>query len=102
MPSFPGGLSALGKYLHENLKYPSKELFFSGKENLAGLAKVAFIVQADGSIDHVRIAESSNDIFNQAAMDVIKNMPDWKPGSQRGKKVPCKVIVPVEFKLPQE
>lgn len=97
VPSFPGGRDALGEYIDTHLEYPAE----ASRKKMAGKVMVEFKVQTDGSLEELRVAQSSNDIFNQAALAVFKDMPAWKPGKQRGKAVSCKVIVPVRF-IPDE
>ena len=98
IPSFPGGTEALGAYIDENLEYPAKEK----KNSMAGKVMVEFKVNADGSLSDIRVAQSSNTLFDKAALKVFEEMPAWNPGVQRGKKVSCKVIVPVRFIPGQE
>ncbi len=93
VPMFPGGRKALGEYIDTNLEYPAE----ASSKQMAGKVLVEFKVQTDGSLDAFRVAQSSNDIFNSAALAVFEDMPAWKPGKQRGKPVSCKVIVPVRF-----
>lgn len=98
VPSFPGGLDALGTYINENLEYPAS----ASRKKIAGKVMVEMTVQFDGSLSDIRVSQSSNDIFNEAAMAVFADMPAWNPGKQRGKPVRCKVIVPVRFNPAQE
>jgi len=98
VPSFPGGNEELGVYIDENLEYPAK----AKKNSMAGKVMVEFKVNADGSLSDIRVAQSSNPLFDKAALKVFEDMPAWNPGVQRGKKVACKVIVPVRFIPGQE
>jgi hypothetical protein len=45
------------------------------------------------------VSRQVNPLLDAEAKRVIGNMPDWKPGSQNGKKVDVQMKVPVEFKL---
>ncbi len=98
VPMFPGGRAALGEYIDTHLEYPAP----ASRKKMPGKVMVEFKVQTDGSLDAFRIAQSSNDIFNNAALAVFEDMPAWKPGKQRGKPVSCKVIVPVRFTPAEE
>lgn len=98
VPSFPGGTTALGAYIHENLVYPPEAV----KQQMAGKVMVEFTVMADGSLKNIRVSQSTNDLFNDAALKIFENMPAWKPGLQRNKPVSCNVIVPVRFNPAQE
>ncbi len=98
VPSFPGGNEALGAYIDENLEYPDK----AKRNNMAGKVMVEFKVNPDGSLSNLRVAQSSNTLFDKAALKIFEEMPLWNPGIQRGKPVACKVIVPVRFISEQE
>ena len=95
-PEFPGGMSALVKYLQENIKYPSAAL----AEKAQGKAFVRFVVEKDGSITNTEIIKSSGNIYlDKEALRVASNMPKWKPGMQQGKPVRVFFMLPVSFKL---
>ena len=94
-PEFPGGEAALMEYLKKNIKYPQ----ICRENNIQGRVIVTFIVNKDGSIVEPEIASSVNPSLDKEALRVISNMPNWKPGYQRGKPVRVKYSVPVNFKL---
>ena len=96
MPEFPGGTQALFKYLSENVKYP----VIAQENGIQGRVICQFVVNKDGSIVDVEVVRSGGDpSLDQEAVRVIKSMPKWKPGKQRGKAVRVKYTVPVNFKL---
>lgn len=96
MPEFPGGQQALFKYLSENVKYP----VFAQESGIQGRVICQFVVNKDGSIVDVEVVRSGGDSsLDNEARRVIKSMPKWKPGKQRGKAVRVKYTVPVNFKL---
>ena len=96
MPEFPGGQQALFKYLSENIKYP----VIAQENGIQGRVICQFVVNKDGSIVDVEVARSGGDpSLDKEAVRVIKSMPKWKPGKQRGKPVRMKYTVPVNFKL---
>ncbi len=96
MPEFPGGQQALFKYLSENVKYP----VIAQKNGIQGRVICQFVVNKDGSIVDVEVVRSGGDpSLDKEAIRVIKSMPKWKPGKQRGKAVRVKYTVPVNFKL---
>ena len=93
---FPGGQKALMKYLAENIKYP----VIAQESGLQGRVICQFVVNKDGSIVDVEVVRSGGDpSLDKEAIRVIKTMPKWKPGKQRGKAVRVKYTVPVNFKL---
>ena len=96
MPEFPGGQQALFKYLSENVKYP----VIAQENGIQGRVICQFVVNKDGSIVYVEVVRSGGDAsLDKEAIRVIKTMPKWKPGKQRGKPVRVKYTVPVNFKL---
>ena len=96
MPEFPGGQQALFKYLSENVKYP----VIAQENGIQGRVICQFVVNKDGSIVEVEVVRSGGDAsLDKEAVRVIKSMPKWKPGKQRGKAVRVKYTVPVNFRL---
>ena len=95
MPDFPGGQATLMKFLKENIQYPAV-----AKENgVQGRVIVQFVVERDGTISNVKVARGVEPNVNKEALRVVKSMPRWKPGTQRGKTVRVKFTVPVMFRL---
>ena len=90
MPEFPGGQQALFKYLSENVKYP----VIAQENGIQGRVICQFVVNKDGSI-----VDGGDASLDKEAVRVIKSMPKWKPGKQRGKAVRVKYTVPVSFRL---
>ena len=96
MPEFPGGQAALINFLSENVKYPAIAL----ENGIQGRVLVQFVVDKDGSISNVAVARTGGDpSLDKEAVRVIKMMPRWIPGMQRGKPVRVKYKVPVTFRL---
>ncbi len=96
MPEFPGGQQALFKYLSENVKYPA----IAQENGIQGRVICQFVVNKDGAIVDVEVVRSGGDpSLDKEAVRVIKSMPKWKPGKQRGKAVRVKYTVPVNFRL---
>ena len=95
MPSFPGGPSALMKYLSENVKYP----VVAQENGVQGRVVVSFVVEKDGHITDVKVVRSVDPSLDKEAARVVKGMPSWIPGKQNGSAVRVKYNVPVSFKL---
>lgn len=95
MPSFPGGDAELFKFLSSDVKYP-----VNAQENgIQGRVICQFVVNKDGSIVDVEVVRSVDASLDKEAIRVIKSMPKWSPGKQRGKSVRVKYTLPVNFKL---
>ena len=95
MPEFLGGQHAIMEYLAKNVKYPEE----AQSKGIQGRVIVNFIVNQDGSISDVEILRGIDPALDKEAIRVIKNMPNWKPGMQRGKAVRVKCNLPVIFRL---
>lgn len=95
MPEFPGGMAELMKYLQKSIKYPS----ISQENGVQGRVIVQFVVNKDGSIVDPVVIRSVDPYLDKEALRVVKAMPKWKPGEQRGKTVRVKFTLPVQFRL---
>jgi protein TonB len=94
-PEFPGGEEALMKYLTSNLRYPeqAKEL------DIQGTVFIEFVIEKDGSVTNVVVKRGIGGGCDEEAVRVVKSMPKWKPGKQRGKPVRVSYTLPVRFHL---
>ena len=86
-PQFKGGESAMMEFIAKNVKYPQAAI-------------VGFVVRKDGTVSDVHIKKSSGHaVLDKEAMRVVKTMPAWKPGKQKGKLVNVKCNVPINFRI---
>jgi len=92
-PSFPGGQEKLKEFIQYNLKWEQ------GQETVEGMVFIEFYVNTAGQIEEAKVVRSLCDSCDKAALRVIMEMPRWIPGSQEGKTVRIKMIVPVQFEL---
>ncbi|WP_319482828.1 M56 family metallopeptidase [uncultured Draconibacterium sp.] len=92
MPEYPGGQTALAILVQKMQKKLTKE------KNIKGNAKVLFTVNAKGEVSDIKIVEKDNDAAAKGAYAIASQLDDWKPGKQRGKAVPVKFLLPIEFK----
>lgn len=95
MPEFPGGMKELLKFLQDNLKYPENAM----KNNVQGRVIVQFVVEKDGTPTEFKVLRSVDPDLDAEALRVMKAMPKWKPGMQKGQVVRVKFTVPVSFTL---
>lgn len=95
MPEFKGGNKAMMEFLMMNMKYPESAV----KAKQQGKAVVGFVVKKDGTVSDVYIEKSTGyDVLDNEAMRVVKSMPAWEPGKQKGKPVDVKYFVPITFR----
>lgn len=92
-PEFPGGAQALMKFLAENIKYPPTVVDYIE----TGKVILQFTVEKDGSITDITVIQSLSERIDNSMIDVVKKMPKWTPGKQKGEPVALKYTLPVLF-----
>lgn len=94
-PSFPGGVSALFKYLAAEVKYP----VIAQENGIQGRVVTSFVVDKEGNIKQVKVERGVDPALDAEAIRVVKAMPKWIPAKQKGEAVAVRYILPVQFKL---
>ena len=94
-PEFPGGEKALYEYIKNNIRYPE----VARTSGITGTVYVQFVVEKDGSISDVKVLRGIGGGCDEEAVRVVKSMPKWKPGKQRGQPVRVYYTLPIDFKL---
>ncbi len=93
MPQFPGG--NVTKWIAKNVKYPQ----LAQENGIQGKVFIKFVIEKDGSITDVQVSRGVDASLDREAVRVIKAMPKWKPGKQRGKAVRVSYTLPINFQL---
>ncbi|MBW6479454.1 MAG: energy transducer TonB [Bacteroidales bacterium] len=92
-PEFPGGTDSLMTYLMQNLRYPKE----ARDARIQGTVFVTFVVEKDGSVSDVRTLRGVAPSLDEEAIRVVRAMPAWKPGYQRGQTVRVQYNLPIRF-----
>ena len=95
MPKFPGGENALMDYVAKNVIYPQE----AKDKEIAGRVFVSFVIEKDGNVSNVKVLRGIGGGCDEESVRVIKGMPKWKPGMQKGKPVRVNYQIPIYFKL---
>jgi protein TonB len=96
MPQFPGGETAMMKFLQNNTHYPT----MAAETGIQGTVFVKFVVDKNGEIGSVIVeGAKKGGGLEEEALRVVKRMPKWKPGKQNGEAVAVYFSLPVSFKL---
>ncbi|MCK4639149.1 MAG: energy transducer TonB [Bacteroidales bacterium] len=95
MPSFPGGDKARIRFLNENIAYPT----MARESGIQGRVYVTFVVERNGIVTDVKILRGIGGGCDEEAIRVVKAMPKWIPGKQRGKPVRVQFTLPIKFTL---
>ena len=98
MPEYPGGINALIQYMSENIQYPDD----ARKQMIQGRVMVAFVIDKDGSITKAGVVKSVYPSLDAEALRVVKAMPKWTPGRQKGQVVRVKFTIPINFSIPTD
>ena len=94
-PEFPGGQSAMYKWLADNIKFPPTTLNNGGVQ---GRVIVGFVVSKTGAVKDVKIIRSCHPALDEEVVRVVKAMPTWTPGSLNGEPVDVAYTLPLSFR----
>ena len=96
MPEFPGGgMAAVLEYIQKNMQYPES----AKKNGTQGRVTVQFVIDKEGNVTEPKVIRSVDKELDAEAIRLVKSMPKWKPGMQKGEVVAVKYTMPVLFKL---
>ncbi|MCT4647870.1 MAG: energy transducer TonB, partial [Carboxylicivirga sp.] len=95
MPEFPGGKKALKNYLEKSYKYPLK----AETKKIQGRVYLSFIIDKNGNTTCVKVERSLHPLLDSEAIRIVKAMPQWHPGIQKGKEVAVWYRLSVQFNL---
>jgi len=98
MPEFPGGVDKLMDYIMKNLRYPLE----AKVKGVEGRVIIKFVVDKEGKVTSPEVIRGLDESCNNEALRVVREMPDWKPGLQDGKKVPVFFTLPITYKLSKD
>ena len=91
MPEFPQG--NITAYIKSHLYYPASAL----KEGKTGKVYVQFTIEKDGSIQNPRIIRGIQPALDSVALEVISQLPNFRPAKARGEPVEVSFTLPVPF-----
>jgi periplasmic protein TonB len=92
MPSYPGGIEALKRFLQRNLTNPRD---MEAGEMIS--VRMKFVVGYDGKLKGFETVQDGGEEFNKEVIRVLKKMPNWVPGKSNGQNVSVYYTIPVKF-----
>jgi len=92
---FQGGMSAFGKFLQKNLKYPEA----AQRANVTGKIYMEFIVETDSTISNFHILKSVGFGVDEEAIRVLNLSPKWIPAKYKGKNIRSRFTIPIFINL---
>lgn len=93
-PVYPGGESSIVEFINETRQYPEQAY----KAGIEGCVLCSFVVNTDGSVNHVCVLRGIEKSLDREAVRVIGKMREWKPGRHQGKPVPVRMVRSVPFR----
>ena len=91
-PNFPGGHLAMKRFIKKNLKWPEEY----GNN---GYVVLPAVVKQNGSISDIKVKRTLCHLCDISAVEVVKKMPRWNPGSLNKKRVNTRIQIPVRFEI---
>jgi TonB family protein len=77
-------------YIAQNLKAPQNS-------DATGVVYVSFVVDENGKVLEAAILRGLEKAQDEAALKVVKDMPDWQPALVKGQSVKVKMNLPIRF-----
>lgn len=89
-PVFPGGEQAMLDFIRKNVNYNFHTM-------ITGKVYVRFTIEKDGAISNPTIVRGVSPDNDAEVLRVIRLMPNWIPGSIKGRPTSTSVVIPVVF-----
>ncbi len=83
------------EFIYSNIRYPKKAY----TKNIAGTVVINFIIEKDGSINEAKILRDIGGGCGKEALRIVKSMPNWVPGIQKGEPVRVSFNLPIRFNV---
>ena len=93
LPEFPGGQTAMMKFICDNLKYPEEMI-----NDFQGRVVVKFYIDTLGHVCAPEIVKGRDSALDREALRVVGLFPDFIPAQHLGKKVNAWFTLPISFK----
>jgi len=62
-------------------------------KGLRGTVITSFVVEKDGTLSHIKVLRHLGYGTKEEAIRLLKSMPAWKPGLQRGREIKVSKIL---------
>lgn len=95
LPQFPGGESALYRYLSDNIKYPPVLI----KIKMEGSLDLSFEIDKEGMIKNLNITSGFDPDADDEVLRVMRMMPKWTPASLKGTPVDFLQSITITFTI---
>ncbi len=86
---------ALYQFISDNLDYPDN----ASRKGIQGTVYTQFFIDEEGNVIEPTIVRGIDLELDAEALRLVKLMPKWQPGIQRGKPVRVRFTMPLIFKI---
>lgn len=97
-PEPQGGLKTFYQHIGNNMRYPQQ----ARQAGIEGKVFVQFVVDEYGQITQTKVLKGIGGGCDEEAMRVLKEAPEWTPGTANGHAVSVKMVIPITFHLNHE
>jgi periplasmic protein TonB len=95
-PVFEGGQSSLEDYITNHIVYPEEAV----DNNIEGTVNVQFTIDENGKVGNVKTMGNKLGYgLEDAAVQVVLQMPKWTPGKIKDKNVKAWYTLPIVYKM---
>lgn len=92
---FPGGTGAMKSFIKKTMRYPD----VASRLGIDGRVIIKAHADAEGVLSDFSVLETSNAIFNDEAMNIVKAMPRFVPARKDGRQVEDECHIMISFRL---
>jgi hypothetical protein len=96
LPKPIGGMNNYKKYIKENIHYNNLPVFDKNK-----IVKLGIEVTSTGKISDIRVIKSPGAKFETEAIRLIKEGPEWEPGTRDDIPASQEIILKIKFPFPE-
>lgn len=97
-PSFPGGEKEMQKFIYDRVVYTDA----ARKAQAEGRVTLRFRISKTGGVENAIVLRGIHPDCDSIALDIVKSMPKWNPGTQNDVPVEVYFTLPIFFKLPED
>jgi TonB family protein len=87
MPEFIGGNESLRKYTNQ-----------ASKDGIEGIVYISFWIERDGTVSNTKVIRGLRQDLDSIGLNLIQNMSNWIPATQRGNPIRISYILPIKFR----
>lgn len=91
-------MEQMNKHIKKNFDYPTR----AKEDGVQGRITVMFVIDKTGNVTNLKIRglnKKGSELLENEAERIIKKLPKFTPGKQRGKAVPVSYAQPILFKI---